>query len=71
MLMAGEDKKIGTVERGGLNAHANFPSAGRRGFHGADSGPVLVELALFLSLNDHRETCPEVVAWVPRQWRDA
>ena len=42
MLMAGEHKKIGTVERCGLNAHANFVSAGRRDFDGADPGPILV-----------------------------
>jgi hypothetical protein len=30
MLMAGEHQKIGTVERGGLHAHANFARAGRR-----------------------------------------
>jgi hypothetical protein len=42
MLMAGEHQKIGTVERGGLHAHANFARAGRRGFDDADSGPVLV-----------------------------
>ena len=42
MLMAGQHKKIGTVERGGLHAHANFAGARRRGFDGADFGPVLV-----------------------------
>ena len=42
MLMAGEHKKIGTVERCGLNAHANFVGAGRRGFDSADPGPILV-----------------------------
>jgi len=42
MLMAGEHKKIGTVERGGLHAHANFAGAGRRGFDCANSGHVLV-----------------------------
>jgi hypothetical protein len=41
MLMAGEHKKIGTVERGGLHAHANFAGDGRRGFGG---------VALFFSL---------------------
>ena len=38
----GEHKKIGTVERCGLNAHANFVGAGRREFDGADPGPILV-----------------------------
>ena len=42
MLMASKHKKIGTVERGGLHAHANFAGSRRRGFDGVDSGPVLV-----------------------------